>query len=184
MGLCVHEHERNSLTGGDRELAHRRHPLASKLDGRAQDKLAGTGNREKIPIVRPSYPRHGGTIVEADDQLGTHPDGAALADDQTHKMGGLSAQGQEVDQHDFATGRGEAGFQDKGVGPVAARNPNIAVGRRDAPPSVAGVSEKSGKTRRGSQNAANTASRSSRPWTRVRPSRNRRSVRSPQRWRP
>jgi hypothetical protein len=50
MGLRVHQHERNSLSGGDRKLlAHGRQPLATKLDGRAQDKHVRTGNCENSP---------------------------------------------------------------------------------------------------------------------------------------
>src|ERR1700691_740206 len=64
-------------------------------------------------------------------------------------MRGSSAQGQEVDQRDLAIGPDETGFQDQRIGPVAARDPEIAGGWRDAPPSVAGVPEKSGKTRTG-----------------------------------
>jgi hypothetical protein len=102
MGLLVRQHEWNGLSGGDRKLAHGCQPIAPKLDGRSQDKHVRTGNREKIPIIHLSNPRDRGTIIETDDQLGAHRDGAALADNQTHEMGVPSAQGQEVDQHDFA----------------------------------------------------------------------------------
>jgi hypothetical protein len=63
--------------------------------------------------------------------------------------GSWSAQGQEVDQRDLAIGRDEIGFQDQRIGPIAAGDPDTAGGWRDAPPSVAGVPEKSGKTRAG-----------------------------------
>jgi hypothetical protein len=146
MGRRVHEHERNGLPGRDRKLAHGCQPLASKFHGRSQDEHVGTGNREKIPGICPSHPRNGGSVVEADDQLGLHRHGAALANNQTHQVRHSIAHGQEVDQRGLAPRRDEVGLEDQRIGPVAARNPNIAVSRRDAPPSVAGVPEKSGKT--------------------------------------
>src|SRR5207247_9380658 len=92
------------------------------------------------------YPRDGGAVIEADDQLGRHRYGAAFADDKTNEMRGLAAQRHEVDQRGLAVGSDKSRFQNQRVRSIAPRNARLFLCRRDPPASIVAGPEKGGKT--------------------------------------
>ena len=139
------EDKRNGLSRSDREVSDRRELLSANFDRRSQDKHVRSGNCQERSGVSPPYPRDGGAVIEADDQLGRHRYGAAFADDKTNEMRGLAAQRHEVDQRGLAVGSDKSRFQNQRIRPVAARNARLVLCRRDPPASILAGPEKGGK---------------------------------------
>jgi hypothetical protein len=109
-----------------------------------EDGEVGAGDgAEAIAQVRD--PGDGAAEVEAQRQLHAHGDLAADAFDDAEDVGVGSASGHEVDEADGAFGGLEGGFEDQGVGAIAAGDADAAFGRRDLPVAVVLCAEQGGE---------------------------------------
>jgi len=78
--------ETDGLAGPDLELADRRESLAVHRNRGAQDQAVWSSDRAQGAIIQAEYPRNRGPVIEADDELGPHPDPTAPTDDQTDEV--------------------------------------------------------------------------------------------------
>ena len=138
----IGQHKRDALARCDGEVGDGGQVLAPRADRRAHDHHVWPGDGAPRAVLQPRHPRHMGAVAEAQHELALEFDAAALAHDDAHQMGILTAtRRHEVDQGGYAVRRFEARLQDERVAAVAARDARRLVLGGDAGAAVLGLAE-------------------------------------------
>src|SRR6185437_6199533 len=95
-----------------------------------------SGDGEESAVLATRYPWDLRTVVEAQHELGAHPDLAPLTHDEAHDIRGLAARRHEIDQRDDAIGAGELRLEDERVAAIAACDTRLRIRGRDQPAAV------------------------------------------------
>ena len=146
MGGPIAHHERDRLTGADVEFTDSLQILAAERHRRAQDHSFGAADGRYPALRQPLDPRHHGTVVEAQDELGLHRDTAAQAPDQPDDVGEAVPQSDEIDHLDCTLGSLEHCREDQRAVQITALDSVGGIGRRNQPTAVLGLAEKRCKT--------------------------------------
>ena len=113
MGGPIAHHERDRLAGADVEFADSFEILAAERSRRAQDHSFGTADSRYPALRQPLDPRHHGTVVEAQNELGLHRDTTPQPSDQPEDVREAVPQSDEIDHLDCARGSLERCYQDQ-----------------------------------------------------------------------
>ena len=145
VGVIPGERERDALARVHGEVAHGPEVLSADGHGRPQPEGVVSADRAD-PVGLAAHPRNPRPVVQPEDQLDAHGDGAALTLD--HPDEGVRLDRHAVGQHDDTLVGLELGLEDQRARPVAPAHGAHGDRRRDLPPAVLDRPEESGKAGR------------------------------------